>query len=252
MATVVSDAPGLRPWASQEETSPFLLEHMVEVQRSRRQSQDETSPFPLVLGLFARRRARQQNETSPFLLVPLASGASEEREESEESEPELEAVPAARSARPAAPPRLQWRGMDASPELLQYAARVASGERLPPYSGPLLAGGAAPAAALEAALDATFAEQRKPPVGDNPTQGGGIKLLLGLVLMLGALVAAATAGDDAELRAAGQAVSRFLMGESASFEAAVPGAPVAPVAPAIPPATGVAAPCVAPPSPAAP
>lgn len=49
------------------------------------------------------------------------------------------AVTSGQTALATLPPRLQWRGIDVSPEFQEYAARVARGEQLAPYRGQVLA-----------------------------------------------------------------------------------------------------------------
>jgi len=272
MATV-GDVPRPRKRASQDETTPFLLEFEV-VQNEGRRIQDETAPFPLMLEALRRRKQRRgQDETSPFLLA-LAG----------EPEPD-EATPRTRRGRRSLPsltlPSLTVRGLSASSELREYAARVASGEDLPPYSGPILASDGPSNAALDERASVAGdsprpservpepAAERAPPSArrahagiesgatdstfsdstfaeDTSTQDtarvrpssptSSAKVVLGLLLLLGALVASATAGDDATLRAAGDSVSRWFSGGTPSY------APPAPAAPAAAPA---ATPCAA-------
>lgn len=249
MATV-GDVPRPRKRPSQDETTPFLLEFVVAPNakpngnrdnRGRR-SQDETAPFPLMLEALRLRKKRvSQDETSPFLLT-LAG----------EPEPEAPRRAARRASSsltvPALTlPALTWRGLNASSELRAYAARVASGEDLPPYSGPILASDQQPSspadtseaaeshthAASERAPESTPPSARRPLVDTETTSSLGFtsstsaaKVVLGLMLMLGALVASATAGDDATLRAAGQSVSGWFSGGTPSYEPPAPAAPV--------------------------
>jgi len=111
----------------------------------------------------------------------------------------------ARRVQAEARPRLKWRGLDASPELQEYALRIASGEDLPPFRGPMLAS----REAAPCAPEAVSAGEAK----------AFVKVALALILMSAGLVAAAVLGDDAELRAAGQSISRWLEGPGRSFEA---------------------------------
>src|SRR6185436_735416 len=146
MDTVVSSAGGSRR-GNLDETSPLPFEFEILARRKRvvrreGRSQDETAPFPLEFEVVARRSRQSQDETSPFLLefrVVLPNGTEG----------------FVRTARPprqrGAPrtslgglPRLKWHGVDAAIELRRYAARVAAGESLPPYRGPILANGELP------------------------------------------------------------------------------------------------------------
>jgi hypothetical protein len=113
------------------------------------------------------------------------------------------------------PPGLKWRGMNASIELREYAARVASGEDLPPFRGPILASGAFPGFAPGASgMESAGGEPSRERVGQVPAVA---KLVLGLILMVAAVVASAVLGDDAELRAAGQSISRWFTGQGSSY-----------------------------------
>jgi hypothetical protein len=192
MATVVSDAPGQRTRAGQEETSPFPLEFMLAsplgrpsqdhtspfplefevVSRRAQVSQEHTSPFPLEFEVVSRRGRVSQDETAPFplefVVTPLDGVAEVAR---------VHRVPAR------ALPRLKWRGMDASAELREYAARVASGEDLPPYRGPILASGEFP-------WPASAAPRRAPESQSKIL----VTLELGLIVLSAALVAFAILG----------------------------------------------------------
>lgn len=243
MATV-GDVPRPRKRATQDETTPFLLELGVAQgsnassgSRARR-SQDETAPFPLMLEALRLRKKRGQVESSPFSRA-LASAV----------EPDLEGTPQGR-ARSSAPspalPALTWRGSSASSALREYAARIASGEDLPPYSGPILASdeqpstpamrGApmesehAPRSARDALADLESTSSLRPTSSASPA-----KVVVGVALMLAALVASATAGDDATLRAAGQSVSAWLSGRApTSYEPPrVPAPIIAPQTPCV-------------------
>jgi hypothetical protein len=244
MATV-GDVPRPRKRASQDETTPFLLEFEVAASSSSstanrgRRSQDETAPFPLMLEALRRRKERVRRDEAPSFSLALAG----------EPEPEVEPTPRARHGAQVrlTLPALTWRGLSASSELREYAARVASGEELPPYSGPILASDEPPnaSAAAPAASEShsTRAPEPAPPsvrtaVADiegtsslRPVSPASpAKVVLGLTLMLAALVASATAGDDATLRAAGQSVSAWFSGgapayEAPSYESRVPPAP---------------------------
>jgi hypothetical protein len=231
MATVGDiPRPRPRPRPSQDETSPFPLEFVV-VSNQRRYSQNETAPFPLQITALPRRKRVSQDETSPFLLTldafevdASAVDASEVDASEVDAKLDRDPAPAPRAgrARDEALPSLTWRGLDASSELRQYAARIASGEDLPPFRGPIIAGQETPAAAPAAAPLAA------PETGPQPVETNPLKVALGLIVLMAAIVASATAGDDASLRAAGQSISRWFAGESQPLETLVPPAPAAP------------------------
>jgi hypothetical protein len=156
MGNVSTDAAGPRPRANGEETAPFPLEFMV-MARKRRASQDETAPFPLEFQI----ASPSQEETSPFLLEFMVV------------RPDGEAVPAhfpwiRRRTRIGAPPELRWRGEDTSLELRRYAAKIESGEKLPPFEGPVLASGefpqVAPVSDKFSPADAASRGEKLPPL----------------------------------------------------------------------------------------
>ena len=281
MATV-GDVPRPRKRASQDETTPFLLEFVVvpkpnEGSRGRR-IQDETAPFPLMLQALRRRKKRaRQDETSPFLLAVAGATASDIEAASDigtapdiEAASDIAAAPSERGGRHGAPsgtlsapalplltlPSLTLRGLNASSELREYAARIASGEDLPPYSGPILAS-EPPSSSVAGGASSVGGAERAPrsarsaPAGSESTASlrpvsptSPAKVVLGLMLMLAALVASATAGDDATLRAAGQSVSGWLSdGTPPSYEPAGAVSPAGAVPPA--PASAPQAPCAA-------
>jgi hypothetical protein len=168
--------------------------------RLGRANQDETSPFLLEFEVVARRAHHSQDETAPFpleFMIAHADGAA------------LVRAACADRFEGEGLPRLTWRGLDASPELREYAARIAAGEELPPFRGPILASPEAP--------------PRSAPEASRPASGGDAKafpkLALALIVMSAGLVATAVLGDDAELRAAGQAISGWFAGPSGSLEA---------------------------------
>ncbi len=205
MTTGISDFSGPRARVSQEETSPFLLEFMLASPLGRR-SQDETSPFLLEFQVVARRRLLELQEQT----LPLPKKYSVTRRG---GEADLDRVEIAPRSRADALPRLKWRGIDASAELREYAARVASGQKLPPYRGPIVDGEGFP---------------RLRPEAERPVRGESrafSKLVLGLLLLSAAVVASAVLGDDAELRAVGQSISRWIDGGPRSFEAFPVGEP---------------------------
>ena len=213
MDTVASAWGGRGPRGSQDETSPFPLEFMVA--RPLGQSQDETSPFPLDFVVVARKRRGSQDETAPF---PLEYEVT--RLDAEDA-----AVRIQRRERPQpkAQPRRTLSELDASAPLREYAARLAAGEALPPYRGPILASEerARPVAGRE---PAGFERAGFEPAGFDaavPSSNAGkaiVKLALGVMLMMAALVAAAVGGDDAALRSAGAAIGGWFTGNDGSFE----------------------------------
>jgi hypothetical protein len=216
MDSVASAWSGRGPRGSQDETSPFPLEFMVA--RPLGQSQDETSPFPLDFVVVARERRASQDETSPFPLeyqVTQLEG-DDGAVRIQRSQPPLVEGDVARQPErsPAEPqPRRTISAFEASPQLRDYAARVAAGEALPPYRGPILAGEVRARASVE----------REPAGfdGAGPSADSGkaiVKLALGVMLMMAALVAAAVGGDDAALRSAGAAIGGWFTGNDGSFE----------------------------------
>jgi len=196
MDTVVSASGGRGRRGSQDETSPFPLEFMVA--RPLGQSQDETSPFPLDFMVIARKRRASQDETAPFPLeyevtqLEGDDGAVRIQRSASRHTERAKAEPA--KAEPQ--PRRTVSELEVSARLREYAARVAAGEALPPYRGPILA-------------------------SEEPSSNAGkaiIKLALGVMLMMAALVATAVGGDDATLRAAGAAIGGWFTGNDGSFE----------------------------------
>jgi hypothetical protein len=189
---------------SQDETSPFPLEFEIVARRKRvvrreGQNQDETAPFPLEFEVLARRSRQSQDETSPFLLefeVILPQG---ERAFVRTARP-----PRSRRSQRSSPkglPRLKWHGVDASPELREYAARIAAGESLPPYRGPILANGELP--------QLRPSPSHATPVAIADDSKAFVKLALALILMSAFVVASAVLGDDAQLRDVGQTIGRW-------------------------------------------
>ncbi len=226
MHSVVSSASGSR-LGSQDETAPYPLELEIVARRKRvvrreGRSQDETAPFPLEFEVVARKAQQSQDESSPFLLefmVMLSDGKP--------AFVRTARPPRAQSARcssPRALPRLKWHGVDASRELREYAARIASGEKLPPYRGPILANGESPRERPEAPLEAMVDDSK-----------AFVKLALALLMMTALVVAAAVLGDDAQLSGVGQSLSGWLTGRDDSFQT------LPPVAPATAPASGPSA-----------
>ena len=179
------------------------------------QSQEETAPFPLEFEVVARKASQQTpEETAPFpleFMVTSPDGAAA-----------IVRVPRVHAGVGSLPP-LSWRGIDASPELREYAARIASGEDLPPFRGPILASGAAPAVA-----------RRRPQPERSNAGVTFLKLALGLMLLMAALVASAVLGDDAQLRATGDSIHRWFTGASGSFQAFPASTPAPPGASAAP------------------
>lgn len=209
MLTGGTNGTGLRGRASQEETAPFPLEFEI-VSRRGRPSQDETAPFPLEFQIVSPDGRVSQDETSPFLLEFMVMRP--------DGEAALARIPCVQRAQMGALPRLKWRGIEASLELRQYAARVASGERLQPFGGPILVSGAFPGVAPEKAPRPARASQT-PSI---------VKLALAATALV-ALAASILLGDDAALREAGQSVSRWLTGDNGAFQAFPVAPPTAPV-----------------------
>ena len=181
---------------------------------SSRAHQDETAPIPLEFEVVARRGRSKQDETAPFPLEFMIT--------SPDGEAAIVRVPVVAAA--GALPELRWRGVEASRELREYAARIASGEDLPPYRGPILANGASPWVARKAKRPA-------PPAPANEA-ARIIELALALMLLLAAVAATAVLGDDVQLRAAGASISRWFTGDRSfqEFPASGSGSTVAPPA----------------------
>jgi hypothetical protein len=213
MDSVVSSGSGSRR-GSQDETGPFPLELEIVNRRKRvvrreGRNQDETAPFPTELEVVARKAQQSQEESSPFLLeftVMLSDGEPAFVRTARPSR--------SRSAQRSSPrrlPRLKWNGADASRELREYAARIASGEKLPPYRGPILANGEAPRTRTDA--------RRVTPADDS---NGFVKLKLALLVMSALVIAAAVLGDDARLSTVGESIRGWLTGRGESFQALQP------------------------------
>lgn len=216
MDSVVSRAHGSGR-GSQDETAPFPLEFEIVARRKRvvrreGQNQNETAPFPLEFEVVARKSSQSQDETSPFLLefmVVLPDG--------EHAFVRTARPPRSRGTqrRPRGLPLLKWHGVDASTELREYAARIAAGEKLPPYRGPILANGASPRALPENSPAVPSAA----PVDDSKAF---VKLALALMVMTALVVASAALGDDAQLRNIGQSISSWLTGRDTNFQTQQP------------------------------
>jgi hypothetical protein len=225
MSIGVSDTPGPRMRARHEETPRVPLEAMLTAALAARANQDETSPFLLEFEIVAskgrrKREPRKEDETLPFLLeFEVLSPASIAGLEQAGLVPVGVEHTARRhgSTGQQGLPRLQWRGVDTSVELREYAARVASGEALPPYRGPILATGEFPRSVQEA-----------PRAVDASDSKAFLKLALALMLLAAALVASAVLGDDAALRATGQSISRWFTGADPSLESFPMAAPEQP------------------------
>lgn len=175
-------------------------------QGSGRSSQDETAPFPLEFEVVARKARQSQDETSPFLLefmVILPDGES--------AFVRTARPPRSRRAQrsPRGLPLLKWHGVDASRELREYAARIAAGEKLPPYCGPILANGESPRARPATDSGVSSGALSAVPVDDSKAF---VKLGLALMVMTALVVASLMLGDDAQLRSVGQSISGWLTG----------------------------------------
>lgn len=222
MDTVVSRAQGSSR-GSQDETAPFPLEFEVVARRKRvvrreGRSQDETAPFPLEFEVIARKTQQSQDETSPFLLEFMVVLPDGESAFVRTARPPRS--PSGRRSSPRGLPLLKWHGVDASIELREYAARIAAGEKLPPYRGPILANGESPRArsamirgvTTEAsAAVSSAAVSSAAPVDDSKAF---VKLALALMVMTALVVASAALGDDAQLRSFGQTVSGWFTGRN--------------------------------------
>lgn len=231
----LSSAHGSRR-GSQEETGPFPLELEVVPRRRKRvvrregRSQEETAPFPLEFEVVARKAAQSQDETAPFLLeftVILPDG--------EPAFVRTARPPRGAGARgtslPRALPLLKWHGVEASVELREYAARIAAGESLPPYRGPILASGDFPCQDSSAAA----ARHGGPAAAALPADDSRafVKFALALMIMTAFVVAAVALGDDAQLRSVGKSIGTFFTGKDDPFESARPAPEISPSAPSL-------------------
>lgn len=224
MDTVASTDRGSRK-SSQEET-PFPVEFEIVSRRKRvvqreGRSQDETAPFPLEFEVVARKRQQSQDETSPFLLdfmVVLPNG---------ESGFVRTARPPRSRAAQRSPrrslPRLKWHGVDASRELREYAARVAAGESLPPYCGPILENGESPQ--VRPAAHREVLAPKTLPTHTADDSKALVKLALALMVMLALVAASAMLGHDSQLRSVGQSISDWFTGRNESSQTARPSEP---------------------------
>jgi len=233
MSSVGRDNAGLGTRANQEETSPFPLELMLAAALACQRDdiepgttgRDETAPFLLDFEILSSRKLRSsqqrrtQDETAPFPLEFMVVRPDGEVALVRTSASSLGASsPGAIISGSSGPlPRLKWRGIDASAELREYAARIASGEDLPPFSGPILANEVFPASVPAAPRAREHAGARR--AGENDADSRAfLKLALSLIVMSAALVAATLLGDDAQLRAAGQAISGWFQGPERRME----------------------------------
>jgi hypothetical protein len=195
---------------SQDET-PFPLEFDVVAGRKRivrreGRSQDETAPFPLEFEVVARRARHDQDETSPFLLefkVILPSGEAGFVRTARPPRSRGTRRPSRRGL-----PRLKWHGVEASRALREYAARIAAGESLPPYRGPILETGDSPRV-QSAAKGAGHVVASGLATADSKAF---VKLGLALLVMTALVAASALLGDDAALRNMGQSISDWFSG----------------------------------------
>ena len=210
MGTVVSSVGSMQ--GSLDETSPLPFEFEIVARRKRvvhreGRSQDETAPFPLEFEIVARKSRQNQDETSPILLefaVMLPNGT--------EAFVRTARPPRQRGARRTSfggLPRLKWHGVDAAIELRRYAARVAAGESLPPYRGPILANGELPQ--LRVAPHSAHTAWRAPAAAAGDSKGLR-RLALTLLVMSALVVASLVLGDDAQLRHVGQSISGWFAG----------------------------------------
>lgn len=209
MDTVASSARGPKQGNPEETPFPFELEIVARRKRvvhREGRSQDETAPFPLEFEVVARKAEQSQDETSPFLLefmVVLPGGESAFVRTARPPRSQG----AKRSSRRSLP-RLKWHGLNASLELREYAARIAAGESLPPYRGPILENGELPPvrSAAKSELPRLTADDSK----------AFVKLALGLMVASALAVGSALIGNDAQLRSVGQTISDWFAGKAAS------------------------------------
>jgi hypothetical protein len=206
MVTAVGASRG-----SHDET-PFPLELDVVARRKRvvrreGQSQDETAPFPLEFELVARRARHDHDETSPFLLDFMAILPGGEAAFVRTARPPRSRGTQRSSCRGL--PRLTWHGAEASRALREYAARIAAGESLPPYRGPILETGDSPRVVAQSAARTVAPELMT--TDSKPVMRRG----LALIAMTALVVASALLGDDAALRNLGQSISDWFSGSDA-------------------------------------
>ena len=203
-----------------DETSPLpfefeILSRRKRVVRREGRTQDETAPFPLEFEVVARKSRQSQDETSPFLLefrVVLPNGT--------EGFVRTARPPRRRGAPRTSPgglPRLKGHGVDASLELRRYAARIAAGESLPPYRGPILANGELPQVRAFAP-HSTHGSSDAPAAAPGDSQGL-LRLAFTLLVMSALVVASVMLGDDAQLRHVGQSISGWFSGGNDSTPA---------------------------------
>lgn len=223
MVTAVDASRG-----SQDET-PFPLEFDIVAGRKRvvhreGRSQDETAPFPAEFEVVARKTRQSPDETSPFLLefsLILPNGAS--------AFVRTARPPRSRGARRSPRrglPLLKWQGVNASQELRSYAARIAAGESLPPYRGPILEAGDFSALAAQPAASRAAHGMALAPSTPASDSKAFVKLGLALIVMSALVVASALLGDDAQLRKLGQSISDWFGGrEPVEFLPSEPAAP---------------------------
>lgn len=210
MDTVVSSGGGSKR-SRQDESSPIPLAFEIVARRKRvvrreGRSQDETAPFPLEFEVIARRAPQSQEETSPFLLEFMAVLPNGEPAFVRTARPPRTCT---RRSSPRRLPILKWHGADASTELRQYAARIAAGECLPPFRGPILESGEFPQL-RRGGVQAAHAAPRAMSRADDSK--AFTKLALAFVVMSALVVASAVVGSDEQLRGVGQAISGWLTG----------------------------------------
>lgn len=201
---------------SSHEETPFPLELDVVARRKRvvrreGRSQDETAPFPPEFELVARRARHDHDETSPILLDFMAILPGGEAAFVRTARP-----PRSRGSQRSPGrglPRLTWHGVEASRALREYAARVAAGESLPPYRGPILETSDGPRVVAQSA--AQNAAHATPPGLATAGSRRVVRRSLALLLLAALLVASALLGDDAALRNLGQSISDGFSGDDA-------------------------------------
>jgi len=201
---------------SSHDETPFPLEFDVVARRKRvvrreGRSQEETAPFPLEFELVARRARHNHDETSPFLLDFTAILPGGEAVFVRTARPPRSRGTQRSSGRGL--PRLTWHGVEASRALREYAARIAAGESLPPYRGPILEAGDVPrVAAHSAAQGVTHAMAPERTTTDSKPF---VRRGLALMVMAALVVASALLGDDAALRNLGQSIGDWFSGDDA-------------------------------------
>jgi len=103
-------------------------------------------------------------------------------------------------------PLLKWNGVNASRELRRYAARIAAGESLPPYRGPILDSPIPDNGELLRLRGAGQPAAHAPAPAALDDSKAFVKFALALILMSALVVASAMLGSDAQLRGVGKSI----------------------------------------------